>query len=147
MATKCETKRKAWKKVSGNFISKSTHFIKVRKKRPKTETGGFYHHPTLLLQTRFSKPDSVVAYSDLTGAQGRNQVSKPLPQFPVSAPPIQLLRPSTLSLHSLTLHTWCSEKSQRLHLQNTSRLGHISPSPGPPLRLSNSYQLLSGVTH
>ena len=100
------------KKVSGNFTSKSTHFIKVRKKRPKIETGGFYHHPTLLLQTRFSKPDSVVAYSDLTGAQGRNQVFNPLPEFPVSAPPIQLLRPSTLSLHSLTLHTWCSEKSQ-----------------------------------
>ena len=41
------------RKVLGNFTSKSTHFIKVRKKKLKTETGGFYHHPTLLPQTHF----------------------------------------------------------------------------------------------
>lgn len=145
MATKCETKRNAWKKSVGQFYKQKHSLYQGQKKKTKDRNWRFLPPTHIASANSFHRPDSVVAYSDLTGAQGRNQVSKPLPEFPVSAPPIQLLRPSTLSLRSFSLHTWCSEKSQRLHLQNTFRLGHIAPPPGPPLRLSNSYLLLSGV--
>ena len=98
------------RKVLGNFTSKSTHFIKVRKKKTKDRNWRFLPPPHFASANSLLGPDSTMAYSDLTGAKGRNHVSKPLPEFPDTAPPIQLLRPSTLS--SLTLYTWCSEKSQ-----------------------------------
>lgn len=114
MATKFYPEGKLGRKVVRQFSEVKTLTFPRLENRLETfkETiWGFLPPPPLLLQNSFLRPDCILAYPDLTGAKETNQVSKASPAFPVSAPPIQLLRPSTLILTPLflILHVWSSD--------------------------------------